>query len=244
MPLPLGRYYGAFAGNIPLLPGDFLLESAQDNITATAGGGQANAYPLTCQTSRVTVVATAGDSVILPPSTAGLELLVINHGNNPMQVFGLGSDQINDVASSTGVSQMQNSFVLYSCASPGNWYTEGLAQGFQRGTSLTTFSSATVAANVGGTQALGTALTTMLVNVTSAGSNYSVTLPVSVPGLDITVHNISANTVLVFPNAGGTTTEKINALSANASISMATATSCQFTCASAGQWYTVPRVPS
>ena len=33
MPVNSGRTYGVFAGNIPLLPGDFLLESAQDNIT-------------------------------------------------------------------------------------------------------------------------------------------------------------------------------------------------------------------
>jgi hypothetical protein len=161
-----------------------------------------------------------------------------------MQVYGQGADQIDDAGATTGVSQMANSFVLYSCAAPGNWYTEGLAQGFQRGTSLTTFSSAQVAANATGTQASGTPIVTMLVNVTSASNNYSVTLPVSAPGLDITIHNISANTVKVFPNAAGTTTETINALSANAAISMTTATSCQFTCVTAGQWYTVPRVPS
>lgn len=243
-PLPLGRSYGVFGGNIPLQPGDFLLESTIDNITATAGGGQTNAYQITSQTARVTVVATANDSVQLPPSTPGLEVLVINHGNNPMQVFGQGSDQIDDVASNVGVSQMQNSFVLYSCAGVGSWYTEGLATGFQRGTSLQTFSAASIAANATGTQASGTAIAAMLVNITGAGANYSATLPVSAVGLEITVHNTGSNAVLVFPNAGGTTTEKINALAANASLSMAAGTSTVFTCTTAGQWFTVPRVPS
>ena len=244
MALPLGRYYGAFAGNIPLQPGDYLLESAQDSITATASGTQATAYQITTQTARVSTVATAADAVKLPPSTPGLEILLINHGTNPMQVFGYGTDKIDDVATATGVSQMANSFVLYSCATAGDWYTEGLATGFQRGTSLTTFSAATIAANATGTQASGTAIVTMMVNVTSAAGNYSVTLPASAVGLDITVHNISANSVYVFPNAGGTTTEAINALGANNSITMTTNTSCQFTCVVAGQWYTIPRVPS
>ncbi|WP_104656512.1 hypothetical protein [Ralstonia insidiosa] len=241
--MPLGRYYGAFAGNIPLQPGDFLLESAGDNITATPGGGQTGAFPINTQTARVTTVATANDSVMLPPSAPGLEVLIINHGNNPMQVFGYGTDQIDDNTSTVGVSQMQNSFVLYSCAAAGNWYSEGLATGFQRGTSLQTFSANTIAANATNTQASGTPVASMLVNVTAA-ANGSVTLPVSAPGLEITVHNISANTVSVFPNAGGTTTEKINALTANAAISLPTNTSTVFTCVTAGQWYTVPRVPS
>ena len=246
MPQALGRTYGVFGGNIPLLPGDFLLESSQDNITATASGTQATAFKLTAQTNRITVVATAADSVALPSSVTGLEVLVINHGSNPMQVFGDYAEgaTVDDVATATGVSQMQNSFVLYSCAAPGAWYTEGLATGFQRGTSLQTFSAATIAANVGGTQATGTAIKAMLVNVTAAAGNYSVTLPVSAPGLEITVHNISANTLFVFPNAAGTTTEVINALSANASISMLTNTSTVFSCVVAGQWYTIPRVPS
>jgi len=243
MPQPIGRFYGAFAGNIPLQAGDYILESSQDNITATAGGGQTNAYQISSQTARVAVVATSGDSVQLPSSAPGLEILLINHGANPMQVFGNGTDQIDDVASSTGVSQMQNSFVLYSCASAGKWYTEGLATGFQPGTSLQTFSAAQIAANATNTQAAGTPVASMLVNVT-AGAAGSVTLPVSASGLEITVHNISAYTVSVFPNAGGTGTEKINSGAANAALSLPTGTSTVFTCQTAGQWYTVPRTPS
>jgi len=242
--MSLGRTYGVYQAGIPLQPGDWIYEAAGDNITATAGGGQINAYPITTQTARVTVVATTGDSVQLPASQAGLEILLINHGSNSMQVFGAGIDQIDDNTSTVGVQQMQNSFVLYSCATAGSWYSEGLATGFQRGTSLQTFSSASIAANVGGTQGTGTAINAMLINMTSAGASYSATLPVSAPGLEITVHNISANTILVFPNAGGTGTEKINALANNASISMPTNTSTVFTCQTAGQWYTVPRVPS
>lgn len=101
----------------------------------------------------------------------------------------------------------------------------------------------TIAGNITVTQAAGTLLTAELCNITATAAA-AVTLPASVPGNIITVHNISAFNVSVFPSAAGTTTEKINALSANAAIVMATNTSAAFTCVVVGQWYTVPRVPS
>jgi hypothetical protein len=61
--------------------------------------------PETCRT-------TAGDSVKRPSAGAGF-------GANPMQVFGTGSDQINDSAAATGVTQIPNSCVLYICITPG-----------------------------------------------------------------------------------------------------------------------------
>jgi hypothetical protein len=237
-------FYGVFQGNVAFQPGDFFLESSADNITATPGGTQTNAFQINTQTARIATVATIGDAVKLPASAPGMELLVINHGANAMQVFGAGTDTIDDQATATGVSQMAGSMVIYTCATAGKWYTEGLSSGFAAALGLQTFSYATVPANVGGTQGTGTPLKSMLNNITAAGASYSVTLPASAPGLEITVHNISTQTVLVFPNAGGTGTEVINALSANASISMLTNTSTVFTCAVAGQWYTVPRVPS
>jgi hypothetical protein len=106
-------------------------------------------------------------------------------------------------------------------------------------------SVATIAANSGAAQTGATPILTRVVIATSAGSAYSVLLPVSAPGLTITVLTSTAtNTVAVFPNAGGTTTETINALSANAGITMAARTSATFYCVVAGQWYTNPRVPS
>jgi hypothetical protein len=104
-------------------------------------------------------------------------------------------------------------------------------------------SAATLAASTTVTQAAGSPINTQLVNVTSTAAG-AVTLPASAPGLSITVHNISASNVSVFPNAQGTGSETINALSANAAIVMATNTSTTFTCVVAGQWFTVPRVPS
>lgn len=235
--------YGVFQGNVPFQPGDFYLESSGDNIVARAGGGQALATQINTQTARITTVASIGDSVMLPPSAPGLEMLVINHGANSMQVFGAGTDTIDDQATAAGVAQMANSMVIFTCATAGKWYTEGLSSGFAAALGLQTFSYSTIAANIGNTQGTGTSITTMLTNVTATAAA-SATLPVSSPGLEMTVHNISAFTVNVFPNAGGTGTEKINALANNAALALPTNTSTVFTCNVAGQWFSVPRVPS
>ena len=243
MPLPGGRVYGAFAGNVPLNIGDFLLESAQDNIVATPGGGLSGAFPINAQTSRVATVASLGDSVILPPSTPGLELIVINHGANAMTVYGMAGDQVDDQAGTVGVSQMSFSMVIYTCVTAGLWYTEGLSSGFARSLGLQTFSYQTIASNATNTQASGTAISTMMANITG-GAAGSALLPASVPGLEMTVHNISAFAVSVFPSAGGTGTEKINSGAANAALNLPASTSTVFTCNAAGQWWTVPRTPS
>jgi len=97
------------------------IESVTDTITAHAGGGQSLATAITTQNARVTVVATAGDSVRLPASAAGLMVLVSNRGANPMQVYGAGTDTINGIATATGISQGVNTQALYFCATAGNW---------------------------------------------------------------------------------------------------------------------------
>jgi hypothetical protein len=172
-----------------------------------------------------------------------MELIVINHGANSMQVFGAGPDTVDDIASGTGVPQMASSVVIYTCVTAGKWYSEGLANGYATSLGLQTFSNGTIAANTGNTQGTGTPVTAMLSNITATAAA-SVTLPPSSAGLELTLHNISGFTVNVFPNAGGTGTEKINALSANAALAMATNTSTVLTCVVAGQWFSVPRVPS
>ena len=241
--LPLGRSYGTFQGNIPLNAGDYFLESSQDLITATAGGGAANAFPITTQTARVSVVATAGDSVVLPPSAPGLELMIINHGANAMQVFGKqpAGDVIDDQALATGVSQMANSLVIYSCATAGKWYTEGLSTGFSTALGLQTQKPAQIAASATDTQVGGTPITALINHVTSSGASQACTLPAALPGLSVVVAlATAANAVDVFPASG----DAINALGANTKITMGALTSATFVCAVAGQWFTVPRVPS
>lgn len=224
----------AFVG-VAAQGGNLFYESAQDSITATPGGGQAGAFQLTAQTARVTTVATSGDSVALPPALAGLEVILINHGAKPMQVYGnaAAGDTIDDIATATGVSQMASSVVIYTCATNGAWYSEGLANGYAGG--LQTVSNLDSITAAGSTQGTATVLPArMAYNVTTVAASTGVLLPASVSGAEVAVANNGANALLIYPATG----EKINALSTNAGFSAATGTVTILYCFTAGQWYT------
>lgn len=212
-----------------------LNESSTDTIVAHAGGGQALATPLTKEVNRVTTVATAGDSVLLPPSAAGLTIMVINHGANAMQVFGSGSDTINDVAAATGVPQMIGSLVIYTCVTAGAWYTEGLGTGYSGAFPTSSFTN-NIVAHAGGGQALATPLATVINRITTvATAADSVLLPASAGGMSLTVANAGANSMNVFP-AGA---DQINALGASAAFAVAAGKAATFYCTNAGQWHAV-----
>jgi hypothetical protein len=209
-------------------------ESALDGITAFAGGGQASATLLTKEINRIGTVATSGDSVKLPASAPGLTIVIINHGANPMQIFGLGTDTVNDVAAATGVSQMQNSVVFYTCTTAGNWYSEGLATGYSGGFATQSAQNA-ITAFAGGGQGSATLLTAMISRITTVGTAAdSVKLPVSAPGIQLTISNAAAaNSMNLFPQTG----DQINALGANAAFAIAAGKTAILTCAVAGQWH-------
>ena len=215
---------------------DFFYETAQNGIVALAGGGQAAATQLTAQTSRVSTVATMGDSVKLPAAIPGLEVTVIHRGVNDMQVFGLGSDVIDGQPAATGVSQMYNSTVFYICAVAGSWETEGLAAGFG-GPGLQTQSTQDgLTAKVGGGQLGGPTINRMLNRFTVVTSIAdSATLPVSAKGLSVTIVNAAANSMNVFPFTG----DAINALGANAAFALAGGKTATFYCTSVGQWHSI-----
>lgn len=217
-----------------------IMESAADTITAKAGGTQATATQLSNELNRVTTVASSGDAVALPPSKAGLTILVLNKGANPMQVFGVSPDLIDDVATATGVSQMPGSVVLYTCYTAGNWYTEGLATGFSG--SLQTLANKTgIVAHAGGTQAAAIADTASQANsmindiVTCATGGDSVVIPLAVPGLQIYIANGGAASCNVFPFTG----DQINGAGANAAFALANAKTVTLVCTKALNWRAV-----
>lgn len=94
-----------------------------DGVTARAGGGQALATALTGQVNRITVCASANDSVRLPVSVAGYAgFMVINDTANSLQVFGAGADTINNVAAATGVAVAAGKSLLVGCPVAGKWF--------------------------------------------------------------------------------------------------------------------------
>ena len=92
-----------------------------DTITAHAGGGKASATPLVAGLNRITVCATNGDSVLMPPAVSGAEVVVINDGAANAQVFGQGTDTIDGVATATGVVLTAAKRDIFFCLTAGAW---------------------------------------------------------------------------------------------------------------------------
>lgn len=97
---------------------------AQNALTAFAGGGQASAVQLKYRIARVTTVATAADSVILPFAKAGMQMTVINAAAaNAMDVFPATGDIINALSANTALSVAANKAIVFTCAVDGTWNT-------------------------------------------------------------------------------------------------------------------------
>jgi len=213
----------------------FLHEPAINSLTAHAGGGRTSALALTNEINRVTTVATTGDSVVLPAATQGASIVVINEGANPMQVFANGSDTINGIAGSTGISQLVGDNVLYYSAAAGVWDTIGLSSGSSGGLPTLPFTDA-ITAHAGGGQGSATALTSILnrvTTVTTAGD--SIKLPASVAGLQVTVINSGANSMQVF----GAGTDTINDVATATGVAQMANSTVVYTSTVAGKWYSV-----
>jgi hypothetical protein len=102
------------------------LQSVQNNITAHAGGGQANAVPLTAMACFVTAAATAGDSVVLPQAVPGMEisLVVQNVTAATINAFPNGTDTINGGGGGSSVTAAKNFITMFYCGIAGQWWTK------------------------------------------------------------------------------------------------------------------------
>lgn len=90
-------------------------------IIAQADGTKANATPLNYGVSEITVSAGAADSVLLPPAKPRGMCVLINRGGNTVQVFGQGTDTVNEVATATGVTMADNEIAILVCGAEGSW---------------------------------------------------------------------------------------------------------------------------
>jgi hypothetical protein len=112
----VGNVTGNVTGNATgaIAASTLALTNVSGAVTAFAGGGKGSATPLTSVVNRVTTVASAADSVLLPAPTVVGQLLVIdNRGANACQVFGQGTDTIDGVSTGTGISQAAGTTGLY-----------------------------------------------------------------------------------------------------------------------------------
>lgn len=108
-----GAYPQQVGMPVGLLSGFLNLGTGAAAVTAHVGGGQALATQLDYGITNVTVVATAADSVKLPPAVAGAFCFVKNTDSDSVTVFGYGTDTIDSVASATGNAQAGGKGKLY-----------------------------------------------------------------------------------------------------------------------------------
>ncbi len=132
MPLPSGPVPSFQKGSRLLNGSDVqklsdLIGSVQVGVVAQADGTKANATQLNAAIVEVSSAVGAADSVLLPLGYAGLQVLIANNGGNTIQVYGKGTDVINDATTANGVTQSDNTAVLYVCvkvvAGVGQWYS-------------------------------------------------------------------------------------------------------------------------
>ena len=130
---------------------------------------------------------------------------------------------------------MIGSVTIYACTIAGKWYSNGIGTGFAGGFPTVSFTDA-MTALAGGAQA-GTAITTVINRVTTVvTAGDSVQLPVSSPGLQLTVINAAAaNSLNVFGQTGDT----IDAIAANSPRAVAANKTANFYCTVSGKWHSV-----
>lgn len=237
------------------LTGPFNLSAAGllslDSATvAAAGSAQGDAGALADGFSLVSA-ADGTKGVKLPTAAAGGLCIVKNNANAVLKVYPNTSDKIDGGSANAAVSVQPYTTVVFVAYDATDWYSTQVSvvstAGDQTIAGTKTFStmpvlpSATVAA-AGSAQGDAAAIATGITWVTAADGTKGVKLPAAAAGLVCFVKNDdTANAILkVYPN----TDDTINALSADAALSMAAKTACMFVCYDGTAWFTVPLLPS
>lgn len=116
----------------------YLRHSVQDTVTAFAGGGQASATPVVAAYTRVTTVASANDSILLPPcvagvsntstgmsNTTGMQVVVTNAAAaNSMNVFPQSGQSINALSANAAYAVAAGKTAAFFCSPGGTiWYS-------------------------------------------------------------------------------------------------------------------------
>ena len=214
-----------------LAPGGLFAESFTDGIVAATTLTQAAAVQLVSEINRITTSSVSGAGVMLPASIPGLTIMIINHGANPVQVYGNGADAIDDQTSTVGVSQMQGSVAFYACTVAGTWYSEGIGTGYAG--SFQTFSCVDALTATGSNQAGALLIKTMMNRFTTVPASTGALLPVAVAGMNITIINAGANSLQVYGNGSDT----INGIAAATGVALASGKTAEYFTTVAGAWH-------
>lgn len=93
--------------------------STQQSVTA-AGTARASATAILAAVTNITTAA-ASTGVALPAGVPGLKYTIFNGGANTIKVYGNGSDTIDGIAGSTGVSLSNAARCNYYCVAANTW---------------------------------------------------------------------------------------------------------------------------
>jgi hypothetical protein len=119
-----------FGSSFQLIDGRWILQVAnggnmsyQAGITAHAGGTKAAALQLPANVAlfQIDTVATTGDSVLLPAANPGTIIEVFNNGAATLNIFGRGTDIINQTATATQYLLTAGQVATFFCAKTGVW---------------------------------------------------------------------------------------------------------------------------
>jgi hypothetical protein len=105
----------------------------EDAVTAHAGGGQGSATALstTAKIHRISTCTTAADSVIFGAVAAINDWHVVrNAGAASLQIYGSGTDTINDVATATGIAIPPGCSALFASTAANKWWATLLPADF------------------------------------------------------------------------------------------------------------------
>jgi hypothetical protein len=107
-------------GNLTLATG-YLLRVSSNAGTAT-GTTRADALQLSGDFKRLSTVA-SGTGVILPTGVIGMAITIVHSGANPVKVYANGSETIDGVAGSTGVTLTNGARCLYWFSAANTWHS-------------------------------------------------------------------------------------------------------------------------
>jgi hypothetical protein len=195
----------------------FNLTSVDSNVISAAQNSQLNGYQIQAAYTLFTSVAVGGAAVLpqtsRPFPLSGLLVYVTNTGANPLSLFAHPNDtgnSINGLGANVPVILGANTTTPFQCQVAGQWFADGIGEGFS-GSIATTVSQGAVAA-AGTTQSAAVQINQAMVQVT--GTTGGVMLPLALAGLQIIVNAVgSSGSLNVYPINGGT--DHINALANN-----------------------------
>jgi hypothetical protein len=223
----------------------YVLEPFASGITAGTTRTQAGATVLTAEINRVDTStapaagSTLGDGVALPLTigVVGVDITVINNTANPIQVYGAQGDTINGVAAATGIAIPPGDVAKFESAALGDWRVEagvGSVNALPRLLSASGITAGTTRTQVGATALPADVNRVDTSTAPAVGSllGDGVILPASASGLDIVIHNNTANPIQVYAQGSDT----INGVAGATGIALPPNAVEVFVAAAAGSW--------